>query len=225
MRVIGVVDLLGGRAVHARRGIRHAYEPVSRIAGRPIETGNAGALALEYIDHFGITELYAADLDAIQGLGSQDRLVAMLAALGPPLWLDAGATSVDRAAHLMALGAAHVIVGLETLTSYDALKQVCSSIGGERVAFSLDLRAGRLISTEGLLSKAQPPHEVAVRAARAGVGALIVLDLAQVGTLGGLDFELITQVRQVIPGLTLLAGGGVRGPDDVMRLADVGCDG
>lgn len=36
---------------------------------------------------------------------------------------------------------------------------------------------------------------------------------------------LIARVRAAVPGRLLLAGGGVRGPDDVVRLAEVGCDG
>jgi phosphoribosylformimino-5-aminoimidazole carboxamide ribotide isomerase len=32
-------------------------------------------------------------------------------------------------------------------------------------------------------------------------------------------------LREVLPGVMLLAGGGVRGPEDVTRLAEAGCDG
>ena len=66
---------------------------------------------------------------------------------------------------------------------------------------------------------------MAERAAQAGAGAVIVLDLARVGTGTGLDLALIGRVRDAVPGVTLLAGGGVRGPEDLARLADAGCDG
>jgi len=36
---------------------------------------------------------------------------------------------------------------------------------------------------------------------------------------------MIVRVRQAAPDVTLLAGGGVRGPDDLSRLADAGADG
>jgi uncharacterized protein related to proFAR isomerase len=32
-------------------------------------------------------------------------------------------------------------------------------------------------------------------------------------------------VREAVPGLTLLAGGGIQGREDLVRLADSGCDG
>jgi len=52
-----------------------------------------------------------------------------------------------------------------------------------------------------------------------------MIDLARVGTRSGLDLELVARVREAAPGLVLLAGGGVRGLDDLARLSDAGCDG
>jgi phosphoribosylformimino-5-aminoimidazole carboxamide ribotide isomerase len=38
------------------------------------------------------------------------------------------------------------------------------------------------------------------------------------------DLTLIARVRAAVPDAALFVGGGVRGPDDVNRLADAGCD-
>ena len=159
MRVIGVLDLLGGRAVHARAGQRDRYEPVQTVAGMAIEPGDAVALARTYLRHLGLTELYAADLDAILGRPRQDALVASVAALGAPLWLDDGAASVRDAQHALELAAAVVVIGLETLPSYDALAEICASVGGDRVAFSLDLRDGVPVAALGAAD--EPAHVVA----------------------------------------------------------------
>src|SRR3989442_10767132 len=102
MRVIGVLDLLAGRAVHARAGRRDAYGPVQPAALPLGEAGNARALAQAYVERLGLTELYAADLDAIVGAAPQDTLVASLATVAR-LWLDAGVSSADRARDAVAL--------------------------------------------------------------------------------------------------------------------------
>ena len=234
MQVIGVLDLLGGLAVHARAGRRESYAPVTTIGGSRIEPGDALAVARAYVDRLGLTELYAADLDAIlgrvedAGRSSQSTLVAAVAALGAPLWLDAGVSSAGQARHALGLGAAHVVVGLETLPSYDALGEICTAVGGDRIAFSLDLQNGEPMILTGV-SRAIPPgepvHLLAARAADAGASAVIMIDLARVGTGTGLDLGLIARVRTAAPGVTLLAGGGVRGLEDLARLADAGCDG
>jgi phosphoribosylformimino-5-aminoimidazole carboxamide ribotide isomerase len=233
VRIIGVVDLLGGRAVHARAGQRERYGPVRAVAGCPIDPGDAAALATVYLDALGLAELYVADLDAIAGRTTQDAAVAAVAALGAPIWLDAGVSSIDQARHALDLGAARVVVGLETLQSYDALEAICGALGGDRVAFSLDMRDGKAVTAStvstpaGVRGGIQPEAAdlMAARAAEAGVGAAIVIDLARVGTGTGLDREVIARVRAAAPKLTLLAGGGIRGMEDLVWLAHAGYDG
>ena len=214
--------------MRARAGRRELYAPVETVAGTPIEPGNALALARAYLDRLELTELYVADLDAILGRGPQDSVVRPLAELGVPLWLDAGGSSVDSVRRGIDLGAASVVVGLETLPSFDALRNICDAVGGERIAFSLDLRNGKPIvasSASDVLRDGGPVVRFAVKAARTGVASVIVLDLARVGMGRGLDFHLISTVRATLPGLTLVAGGGIRGLADLKRLATIGCDG
>jgi phosphoribosylformimino-5-aminoimidazole carboxamide ribotide isomerase len=219
------LDLAAGRAVHARGGRREDYAPVREAAGSLIEPGDALALARAYLEHLGLTELYAADLDAISGAATQDAVIADLAALGARLWLDAGVSSIDGARHALELGAAGVIVGLETLPSFDALASICAAVGGDRVVFSLDLRNGEPVVAAAASVRHESVPVIAARAAASGAGSVIVIDLARVGGGEGLDLALIARVRAAVPGRPLLAGGGVRNLDDVRRLADAGCDG
>jgi phosphoribosylformimino-5-aminoimidazole carboxamide ribotide isomerase len=239
MRVIGVIDLLGGRAVHATGGNRSAYKPVASIAATPIPNGDALAVAREYMDGLGIEELYAADLDAIlrehgsdSGAtlrgesGSHAPLGRALASLGAPLWLDAAVSSVESARLAVAAGASRVIVGLETLRSFGDLRDISAAIGPERTAFSLDVRGGVPVT-----SRLDPrdvrdsPPAVARAAVEAGASAVIVIDLGRVGSGGGPDVVLLAGIKEAVPGSSVFAGGGVRGLADVARLADIGCDG
>ena len=244
--MIGVLDLIAGRAVHARAGRRETYLPVHAAAGTTIQSGDALQLGRLYLERFGLTELYAADLDAILGhrqdasaspdaagraqsdRTSQDTAIASLAALPAPLWLDAGVSCVDQVRHALGVGAARIVVGLETLPSYEALGEICDAVHGDRVAFSLDLRNGEPVTAAGTrpgIPPGEPPPVIAARAADRGAFSVIVLDLARVGTDAGLDFELIGRVREAAPDVTLLAGGGIGGLEDLIRLAECGCDG
>ena len=58
MRVIGVIDVRGAQAVHARAGQRDQYKPI----------GDAVELARTYVDRHGLSELYVADLNAIENV-------------------------------------------------------------------------------------------------------------------------------------------------------------
>jgi phosphoribosylformimino-5-aminoimidazole carboxamide ribotide isomerase len=244
VRVIGVIDLARGCAVHARGGRREQYAAVPSVAGTPIDPGSTVTIATFYLERLGLSELYVADLDAILGGPSQGAAIGEIAALGAPLWLDAGVRTVDDVQRAFDCGASTAIVGLETLPSFAVLDEICAAAGRDRVALSLDLREGRSIGplvplgdglppplmlrrTAEALAKAGEavPERLAARAAEAGVGALIVLDLARVGTGRGLDVDLVGRIRRTVPDVTLLAGGGVAGLSDLAGLAAAGCDG
>ena len=54
---------------------------------------------------------------------------------------------------------------------------------------------------------------------------MIVIDLARVGGEDSASSCVCRDVRAAVPQLTLAVGGGVRGTQDLTRLADAGCDG
>jgi phosphoribosylformimino-5-aminoimidazole carboxamide ribotide isomerase len=224
LRIVGVIDILRARAVHARGGRRAEYLPVATAAGVEI-AGDPVALARVYVERLGLEDVYVADLDAIEGRPSQDAVLASIARTGADVWVDAGIASVAQAHRALRSGARRIIIGLETLHSFDHLRDICSVIGGEHVAFSLDLRGGVPVIAPSAAIPPQTPEALAASAAEAGVGALIVLDLQRVGTVAGLDMTLLGIVRRAAPHVPLFAGGGVRGWDDLARLADGDCDG
>src|SRR5689334_11459495 len=118
VQIIGVLDLLAGQAVHAVAGRRERYQPVRPIEGAFSTSGDSRALARFYIDRLGVDALYVADLDAIQAGPPQIELLSSLCGLGAPVYVDAGVATVDAAHHLLATGAAKIIVGLEALPSF-----------------------------------------------------------------------------------------------------------
>lgn len=221
--VLGVVDVRCGLAVRARGGRRDEYAPIERVAGENIPAGNAAALARQFVDRFGLAAVYVADLDAIERRVQQHAVVRTIASIAP-VWLDAGIASLDDAQRALECGASRVIVGLETLPSFEVLRSIVSAVGRGRVVFSLDLRKGEPIATTSELAQ-QSPEDLATLAADAGVSAIIVLDLARVGMASGLDVDLLTRVRTRVGSVQLYVGGGVRARHDLEVVRTVGCDG
>ena len=238
MRIIGVIDLKEGQAVHARGGRRDEYSAVSEAAGTVIN-GDAVKLASVYFDIFGLNDIYVADLDAIasavgrgpdapsQGFGEvratttpNVAVVRSICALRGNLLVDGGVATLDEARRVAAAGAHEVIVGLETLPSFDSLRDICRHYP---VTFSLDLRNG--ISMNNAECMGASPEDLARQAVAAGAKAIIVLDVARVGGTAGPDTEMLNRIRRVVTGAALLAGGGVRGLDDLKLLSRIGCDG
>ena len=198
MRVVGVIDLKGGAAVHAVRGERERYRPL----GDPL------ALARR----FGRDELYVADLDAITGGAVQDEIIAALAREARVM-VDAGASDPQR---LLDLGVHRVVVGTETLADADALLP--------DAVLSVDLRDGRTLSPDPRFA-GLPALDALARLHHAALREVIVLDLARVGSGAGPDVALVAELHAAFPELELLAGGGVRDADDLRALEDAGAAG
>jgi phosphoribosylformimino-5-aminoimidazole carboxamide ribotide isomerase len=224
MRVIGVLDLAAGGAVHAVAGRRDRYRAVrSCLVARP---GDAAGLARAYRDVLALRDVYVADLDAIVAGAPQRALLRAVARAAAParVLVDAGIANVEQARRALADGATHVVVGLETLPSIAALETVVRGVGGERVIFSLDLRDGEPVIRAG--AEGHPdPLVVADRAAGTGVSSILVLDVARVGTGRGVDLALVRGVRRVCPAVAVLVGGGVRDRAELEALAAADVDG
>ncbi len=227
MRIVGVIDLKDGTAVHAVRGDRERYRPVrSAIGGAD---GDALALARGFRAELGIEEVYVADLDAI--VGGSDRAAgsdhpALLGALAGEarLMVDAGVSEPAAAWALLDLGAQRVIVGTETLGGAAALDRLLADLPEGAVILSVDLRDGRVLSPDPQLAGRSAPDALA-RLQRPGLREAIVLDLARVGSGEGPDVELIAELHDAFPDLELLAGGGVRHAGDLRALDAAGAAG
>jgi HisA/HisF family protein len=219
MRVVPVIDLKAGTAVHAVRGERERYRPVSSVIASG--DGDPLALARAFRSELGLDELYVADLDAIAGEGENGETIAALA-LHARVMVDAGVSEPEQARRLLDLGAQRVIVGTETLSGPDALDRLVGEI--PQLVLSVDLRDGRMLSPDPQLA-GLTALEAMDRLYRPGLREAIVLDLARVGSGAGLDIELIADLHAAFGDLALLAGGGVRDVEDLRALRDAGAAG
>jgi phosphoribosylformimino-5-aminoimidazole carboxamide ribotide isomerase len=222
MRVLPVLDLKGDVVVRGIAGRRDEYRPVvSRLtaSAQPLD------VARVFRAHFGLTELYLADLDAIAGAAPSLALYTRLHADGFRLWVDAGIHDNEDAGTIEAGGVERLVAGLETLAGPEALRRLCEEFGGERVVFSLDLKGGRPLSGSPDWGT-DDPWSLARRAVDCGVRRLIVLDLTRVGVSAGTGTEeLCGRLTTAYPQVEVVAGGGVRGPGDLLRLRQCGVRG
>lgn len=218
MQIIPVLDLKDGQAVHAVRGERERYAPVEGVLG---SGADPLALAAAYRDHLGCRACYIADLDAIAGSGSHTGLLRDLAGLGLTLWVDAGVANVEQVQALADAGAAHIIIGSETLPSPEQLAALAWKFPPERLVLSVDLQNGVLRAPIGV----DTPRQLVALAAQAGLSRIILLDLGRVGANAGPPLDLLASLRPHFPGLAFYAGGGVRHRADLDALTQAGAAG
>jgi phosphoribosylformimino-5-aminoimidazole carboxamide ribotide isomerase len=232
VRVIPVIDLLGGQVVRGLAGQRELYRPIkSQIAA----DAQPATVARAFVEQLGLASAYVADLDAIAcaAIDDQPPFVAAyqrIAEAGLALWLDAGIGTPARARQVRgAVQSAGLdpdyVIGLETLPAERELATIAQELGRERTIFSLDLKDGRPLAQAPRWSVADPA-EIVLGVLASGISRLIVLDLADVGMQAGTGTLTLCRRIRVAYGaaIELIAGGGVRGLADLAALADAGCD-
>lgn len=221
-RIIPVLDVMNGQVVRAVGGRREMYAP---IQSRLTESTEPSAVASALLLAAGVTELYIADIDALQGHRPRLGWIRELTGRGCRVMIDAGVRTAADAIPIVGAGAA-VVAGTETLAGPDELKALIEARDAERIILSVDLRNGRVLSKDDVWGPDPEPADVVGRAIRMGVRRVIVLELARVGTgIGPGTVELCGQLRQRFPDIELIAGGGVRNWSDVEQLGAAGVDG
>lgn len=221
MRVIPVLDLLGGIAVHARRGERETYKKVQSVLA---ESADPIDLVLAFREKLKRTEVYIADLDAVQGRGDNFRLIAEIAREGSMgLLVDAGVRRDEEIRRLFDLGVEKVIVASETMEDLTALSGIVEWFGTERLIFSIDMKGRRVLW--GSDRAPTNPYEAVAQIKRFGINEAILLELERIGMEGGVDADFVADLIRAAPGLNLIVGGGIRDVRDLLTLKRIGASG
>jgi uncharacterized protein related to proFAR isomerase len=220
LQVIPVLDLARGQVVRGVRGERAAYRPIvsTLVAGSdPLDIA-AALLPPGDARHRGVSALYVADLDAIQGGPAQvDTLRRLLDRREDVcLWLDAGLSGgAGGAALRQALGAGgdrlRLVYGSESLAAGGASRALADD---PHAILSLDCRLERPLDPAGIWSRpALWPRTI------------VVMTLDRVGAAAGPDLSTLSGLRALAPDRTWIGAGGIRDRDDLWSAATTGASG
>jgi phosphoribosylformimino-5-aminoimidazole carboxamide ribotide isomerase len=217
LKIIPVIDVLGGIVVHAVRGRRKEYQPLKSVLCASTDPVDAAAV----LEALGFSELYVADLDAITGGQPSFSLFKMIAEkTGLELMVDAGIANLKKAEELLKSHVSKVIIGTETLPNISLVAEAIELFGNEKIMVSLDFMGDRVLSQfeTGTL---KPPLALLKKFQTVGVSEIIVLDLARVGSGEGVNTAFLKEALRSIE-VNVLVGGGVRSIKDLEELKELG---
>lgn len=201
MDLILAMDLRNGVVVHGMSGNRDQYLPLDwahSLTADPLPF--VTALRPKYI--------YIADLDRIEGTGSNDSAIRACAKQVQLCYVDRGIRTPDEY-----LPGKNIVNIVGTETCGDDLSRYTGGF------LSVDIRNGKVIPS------GRTPIDLLVTAERLGFKGCIILNLGAVGTRNGIDPEKnLRSMRSVFTG-TLFYGGGISTTDDLHTLSDAGFDG
>lgn len=208
--IIPVLDLKNGTAVSGKSGERETYIPLNTIfhnSASPLKITNA------LIDA-GASRIYIADLDAIEGKGSNFQIVKDINEQHISVMLDCGANNIEDVGNALE-AADKVIVATETLKNIEDLTHIFNRFPKDKIIISIDIKNGKIysrylkIKSDKLIEKINELKPLEV----------ILLDISKVGSESGFDKELIRKFDQV--GESLIIGGGIT-EKDIIQLENAG---
>ncbi len=211
-RIIFVLDILNGTTVHAVRGERLKYKPVT------VSIICDSSAPLDIIQALSPREVYIADLDRLQHQGDNFELIKEISGKTRTM-ADIGVENMNDVEKCAKI-ADTVILGTET-ASFDLIEKAAVRFPG-RINVSIDMKNRKVLTKDRNMEV--EPVELVKRLNDHEIRDIIVLELTRVGTGAGIDEGFLTDIAKA-SSHDVLVGGGIKDMDDIDALERIGISG
>jgi phosphoribosylformimino-5-aminoimidazole carboxamide ribotide isomerase len=207
MLIFPAIDLLGGKAVRLRQGLR---ETATVYSDRPWELAAAFAAA-------GAPRIHVVDLDAAFTKGEQnnhDTVRRIAAATTVDVEVGGGVRTVDDCQRLFDLGARYAVTGTAAIKTPEIVEAACAKFP-RHIVVAVDAREG-LVAVEGWQEATTTTAlEIGEAVARAGAAAVLYTDIGRDGMRTGPNLDATARLALRITPCPVIASGGVATLDDI----------
>jgi len=234
MRIIPAIDIIEGKCVRLSKG---DYETKKVYNEDPLE------VALAYEAH-GIRHLHLVDLDGAKSKRVVNHRILETIASKTGLQIDfgGGIKSDDDLHMVFESGASQATGGSIAVKNRDTFLKWLEHYGPDKIILGADCRNGR-ISVSGWQEDSSEEVVPFIKGyQKKGVQYVICTEISKDGMLEGPAFDLYKEVLKKtsrvetvvgpsgvedreIPGINLIASGGISGLDELPRLSELGCEG
>lgn len=214
--IFPAIDLKNGQSVRLYQG---DYQAVTTINEEPIQQ------ALE-INKAGIKQLHLVDLDGAKS--GQPENLPMIKQIRQNfrgfLELGGGIRTYQIAQQYLNLGIDRIVIGSAALKNPQLVKQLLDDFGSQKIAIGIDGKNGQ-VATEGWLEQSDVKMSSLIsKMNEFGAENFIVTDVSRDGAMQGPNLDLLTNLREAIPQVNLIASGGIRNVEDLKALQKMGIE-
>ena len=216
MRIIIAIDIIGGRCVRLSRG---EFSTAKVYSGNPVEVARQ-------IEDNGLKYVHLVDLDgALNKKVVNYRLLEKIAsATNLEIDFGGGIRSDDDVKIAFNSGAKQVTCGSVAVSDPGLVLKWIEGYGTEKIILGADSK-DRKIATEGWLESSDRDIINFISGYRSkGITYTICTDIDKDGMLGGPATDLYKEIVE-IPGIRLIASGGISSVDQIGELDSAGCEG
>ncbi len=215
--IIPAIDIIEGKCVRLAQGdfaTRKIYSENPLEVARRFEAAN-------------VKRLHVVDLDGAKNGVITNLKVLETIAKNTTLTCDfgGGIKTISDIETIFSAGAAMATVGSVAVKNPEMFDDWLQRYGGEKILLGADVRDEKLV-----INGWQTTTEIEIlpflqNYQEQGGTQVFVTDVSRDGLLQGAATELYTKILRTIPGLKLIASGGVSKIEDVRELEKIGCAG
>lgn len=206
MNIIPVIDLKDGLVVVAQQGLRESYQAIKSTL---CNSSSIEDIISSYLSIYPFKNIYIADLNAITGKGTNEKLINSVINKNPSIefWVDSGKTAEDLS--ITTTVKYRPIMGSESQNSFT---KIDSQKNSSNPILSLDFfpNQGYKGPIELINNPEFWPKDI------------IIMTLDKVGKKSGPDFEKLKYFKQKAPANNFIAAGGIRHEQDLIDLKKIG---
>ena len=214
IEIIPAIDIIDGKCVRLTKG---DYNTKKVYNENPLE------VAREFEDH-GIKRLHVVDLDGAKAGHILNYKTLEKIAGKTDLTIDfgGGLKTTDDLRIAFESGAKMVTGGSIAVKNPDEFTSWISKYGADKIILGADVK-DKMIAVSGWMEETSEELIPFIRRYyEKGIEKIICTDISKDGMLQGPAIDLYKEMLETIPGLYLIASGGVSNIDDIEKLQDAG---
>lgn len=186
------------------------------------------AIAIEYLNSWGVDEIVLLDIDATPEARSPqfDYIGEYSRYCQVPLAIGGGIKDVDDIQRTIHAGADKIVINTEAAKNPGLISEGARLFGDQCIVVSIDAR--RLSDSKyqayvnsGTVSTGYTPVELAQKAEEHGAGEILLTSIDRDGSKKGYDLELLRQVINAV-NIPVIVCGGVNHPQHLQEAIDLG---
>lgn len=209
MLVIPAIDLKNGKCV---RLIQGRFDSETVFSDDPVK------VAMTWQEK-GAKFLHVVDLDgALIGKPQNLEVIERIArAVSIPIEVGGGIRDEHSLKTMFEIGVHRAILGTSAVENPEFVREMCLKYD-ERIAVGIDAKDG-LVMIKGWIENGKVEAiSLASQVRSLGVKVVIYTDVKRDGTLSGPNVDATRRLAQAIPGVNVIASGGVSTIEDVKNL-------
>ena len=217
MRIIPAIDIIDGKCVRLSKG---DYATKKIYNEHPLEVAKA-------FEGVGIQYLHLVDLDGAKSQHIVNYKVLEDIASKTSLQIDfGGGLKSDKDLHIaFESGAKQITGGSIAVKDPEIFKGWLKSYGAEKIILGADAQDEKVAISGWMEASQEELIPFITSYKKEGVSYVICTDISKDGMLEGPSFNLYKRILEEVPGVNLIASGGISHFDELPKLAEMGCEG